>query len=66
VPPENSSGLIETYLAAMALLQSPLISDVTRTALTRLLQTLTEDIKAVRAQQVAAKTETEKPKAECA
>ena len=66
MPPENSSGLIETYLAAMALLQSPLISDVTRTALTRLLQTLTEDIKAVRAQQVAAKTETEKPKAECA
>ena len=45
MPPENQTGLIETYLAAMALLQSPLISDVTRAALTRLMQTLSEDIK---------------------
>ena len=45
VPPESQTGLIETYLAAMALLQSPLISDVTRAALTRLMQTLIEDIK---------------------
>ena len=45
MPPESQTGLIETYLAAMALLQSPLISDVTRAALTRLLLTLNEDIK---------------------
>lgn len=51
MPPENQTGLIETYLAAMALLQSPLISEVTRAALTRLLQTLSDDIRlAVRAE----------------
>ena len=48
MPPENSSGLIETCLAAMALLQSPLISDRTRNELARLMVTLSEDIKAAR------------------
>ena len=47
MPPESQTGLIETYLAAMALLQSPLISDVTRAALTRLMATLSEDIQTV-------------------
>ena len=61
MPPENQSGLIETYLAALALLQSPLISDVTRAALTRLMQTLIEDIKAARVSKKETGT-----KAECA
>ena len=40
----------------MALLQSPLISDVTRAALTRLMQTLSDDIKAACKRQPAEKT----------
>lgn len=56
MPPENQSGLIETYLAALALLQSPLISSRTRFALTRLMVTLSEDIKALRTQPAEDKT----------
>ena len=44
--PRSPSGLIEVYLAALALLQSPFITAPTRKSLTELLTLLNDDIRA--------------------